>query len=219
MIIKPINMRKIFLLILHILMASSCNQSRQENTKNTDDPNSDNDVKKELKFTDVIPNNLSDSLKAEVLLDLVTKIDEDTTLIQIQYLDSLGSNILAFYREDSLVKIITGLYPEAINNVKLNVMDINYNAYYFFMDTLISMYYECNRNQHTGRCNPVSASSKFYFYHNKIISQKHDVNIAYPYWACGCTDFSFYEKSDKKVDLELALAKELKRLRKIVMIL
>ncbi len=137
-----------------------------------------------IHFNDIIPENISDSSKTEIIRHLVDEIDADTLLLHKHTTDSTNSNIELFYRNDTLVKIVNGNYPGLTLGTP-NILNHNYTAYYFSMDTLICSRYECNSYQQTGRCNPVAISVFSFIYNRKIISQKIDDKIG-QYHSCGC---------------------------------
>lgn len=194
-----------------ILILISCTEKSQEKKSVF----TGNIEKKPLLFNEVIPDQLPDSAKTAVIIDLVNEIETDTTLASKNYPDTSGNNVSAFYRNDTLVKIITGLYSESVFDTIAGVTNYNYYMYYFFMDTLICMRYECNSYQQTGMCNPVSASGKFYFCNRQIISQAHKNDIG-QYGRCGCMDFSFKEKNERVLKFEKNILIEADRLKKLI---
>ena len=140
-------------------------------------------------YNDIVPENISDSLKIEIFNDVIEEIDFDSTLIRKKIRDSTGKLIYTFYRNNALVKAIEGKSPEFSIDT-LSIFGTNYNTYYFLMDSLIKLKYTCSYLQQTGSCNPVSAASFFYFYNGEIINESHYNNIE-GYIHCGCHDLSF----------------------------
>lgn len=136
-------------------------------------------------FTDVIPENVPDSTKVDMIDQLISVIDKDSSLIEVKTVDSLEIPIVGFFRNDSLVKIIKGTYPGVKFDTRFSALGYRYSVYYFLMDSLIHSRYECNSYQQTGRCNPVFISVDSYYYNRQIISEIVDDQIG-PYWSCGC---------------------------------
>lgn len=156
---------------------SSVNHEEHDNTK------VDNRTVK--LFTDVIPEHVPDSTKVFMINQLISDIDNDSSLIEVKTVDSLEIPIAGFYRNDSLVKILKGTFPGVKFDTRLSALGYKYSAYYFLMDSLIHSRYECNSYQQTGRCNPVFISVDSYFYNGQIISEIVDDQIG-QYWSCGC---------------------------------
>ncbi|MGK0389779.1 MAG: hypothetical protein ACI94Y_002524 [Maribacter sp.] len=137
-----------------------------------------------IQFTDIIPINMPDSSKVEIIEQLVSEIDMDISLTHIDIVDSLNPSIHAFYRNDTLVKIVQGNMPLfAIETFCM--MRTNYSQYYFHMDSLICAQYKCSRYQQTGRCNPVSIFIHSIVYNSQVIFQEIDDKIG-QYYSCGC---------------------------------
>lgn len=190
---------------IFVLVVSSCRENVQEK-----EPVMQLEVQP-IQFHGVIPDHIPDSAKAAKILAIVHEIETDTTLTVKSYPDTLGRKTSAYFRDGSLLKIKTGVFSET-----QNITDYNYTTYYFFMGTFISMRYECNKYQQTGRCNPVRSSSLFCFYRDTVLFQKHHSTIGDYYWGCGCSDLSLYEASDRMVDFESTVAKEVKRLLGVI---
>ena len=170
-----------------VLIFISCNETEKNNLNSERLNNQDSLIIEEnnrILFIDIIPENISDSSKTEIINELINEIDTDTSLVHRQANDSINLNIELFYRNDTLVKIINGNYP-GLTLKTPNMLNHNYTAYYFSMDTLICSRYECNSYQQTGRCNPVAISVFSFIYNRKIISQKIDDKIG-QYHMCGC---------------------------------
>lgn len=108
------------------------------------------------------------------------EIDRDTSLVMQENSDSLGNSLWAFFRNDSLVKIMSGSPSIYISGS---------STYYLFNGELIALLYRCSKIQNTGMCNPVSASSLFYFYQDSVIEESHQNHIG-SYIHCGCDDLS-----------------------------
>lgn len=136
-------------------------------------------------FSDVIPENAPDSAKVNMIVQLISDIDTDSSLIEIKTVDSLEIPIVGFFRNDSLVKIVRGNSPFGLFDSKPKFTNYRYNNYYFLMDTLIYSKSECNNFQHTGSCNPVYISIDSYYYNGRLISEIIDDQIG-QYWRCGC---------------------------------
>jgi hypothetical protein len=214
-----INMMKTVQILVLLLTIVACNEERV-NMKNESQQKED---VKPLQFSDIIPDNISDSAKSNKLNEMVKNIEFDTTLTKKNFSDSSDLKITGYFKNDALVKIMMGVFFDnsfgTIPNVTsydLNTYYYNFKTYYFFMDKFICLKYECNNYQNTGLCNPVSARSMFYFYFDSVIGQNHNVNIDYPYDACGCQDLSHYEKNNKMNELEVATIKEVERLEKVI---
>ena len=159
-------------------------------------------------FYDVIPQELTDSAKTEIITRLVNEIDEDTSMVMIEVPDSLNGALFAFYRNDSLVKIRWGHdgRREISGSERPLLLSGKVKQYYFHSDSLIYSEYHCSSWQQTGRCNPVSISVFSWFYERKVISQKIDDNIGY-YDGCGCGFVYDVFSYDKKLDELLEVIK------------
>jgi hypothetical protein len=166
------------------------------------------EAKKEtLDFSSLIPGDLPDSVKVIRLTETVKKNEWDTTFTIRKFSDK-SITISAYFRNDSLQKIVA---RPAFKDIEVS----SHMSYYFLIDTFICLHYECSRTGHTGRCNPVSASSKFYFYKDHILSQEHDVHIGDPYGTCGCSDLSAYGYQSK-TDFEKNIIKEVRQLKSMI---
>ena len=186
-------------IIFCFLIFISCNELETNKSNSENQDSSKSERTKQTRFIDIIPENISDSSKTEIIKQLANNIDLDTLLRSKMIPDSLNSNIYAFYRNDTLVKISQG-----------NM------TYYFLKDRLILNRYACSVYQQTGRCNPVSALSAFFFYNNKVISQEHQINIGFPYQVCGCNNYSSYEKEENISKYESLTSTELNRLKELI---
>lgn len=136
-------------------------------------------------FSDVIPENAPDSTKVNMIDQLISDIDLDSSLIEIKTVDSLEIPIVGYFRNDSLVKIVKGNKPFRLFDSRPKFTNYRYNSYYFLMDTLIYSKSECNNFQHTGSCNSVYISIDSYYYNGRIISEIIDDQIG-QFWRCGC---------------------------------
>src|SRR5688572_11896177 len=89
-----------------------------------------------LQFSDVVPATLPDSLKTGIIAGLTEIIDLDTALVLKEFKDTTSQVITAFYRNDSLVKIVTASHPwSAMNQLLSNKKGSSYTTYYFCADT------------------------------------------------------------------------------------
>jgi hypothetical protein len=189
-------------IVFCLLILISCNETVENKSNSESQKNQDSSIIgaiHQIRFTDIIPENTSDSLKTEIIKQLVNDIDIDTLLMHKVISDSLNSDVYVFYRNDTMVKI-----------------GQRHMSYYFLKDRLILARYRCIFNQHTGRCDPVSAFSDFYFYNKKVINQTHDIRIKYPYGGCGCRDLSPYEKKDNIAKYETITTTEINRLKELI---
>ena len=201
---------KVLLLFLFLIALTSCLESTQGDVEGdvllldslvlTTPPR--------LSFVEVIPQELTDSAKTEIINRLVHEIDEDTSMVMIEVPDSLNRALFAFYRNDSLVKVRWGLNGprEFLGNERRLLLSGRVKQYYFHSDSLIYREYYCSSWQQTGRCNPVSISVFSWFYERKLISQEIDDNIGY-YDGCGCGFVYDVFTYDKKLDELLELIK------------
>lgn len=124
----------------------------------------------------------SDSIKVRVIVDLMQGIDADTHKVMVRIVDSTDKVIGAYYKNDALIKIVEGYQGRYVSSHARN-------EYYFFMNRLIALKYQCSNIQNTGMCNPVWSTSVFYYYNDKIISETHSSEIG-GYVYCGCADLS-----------------------------
>lgn len=167
------------------------------------------EVKKETQdFYSIIPDDLPDSMKVVRLAEIVKKNERDTAFI-IRKFSEKSIIVSAYFRNDSLQKIVTRPSFDYDTEVNSSV------SYYFLMDTFICLKYQCSRTWHTGRCNPVSSFSKFYFNKNQILSQEHDINIGGSYGTCGCSDLSDYG-TQSKADFEKNIIREVRQLKSLI---
>ena len=156
-------------IVFCILIFISCNAEEKSKINSDNLNNQDSliiDETNQIQFADIIPENISDSSKVEIIKQWVNEIDTDTMLIHKRVTDSIHSQIELFYRNDTLVKIIKG-HPPGLMLKTPNFLTHNYTAYYFLMDTLICSKFECNSYQQTGRCNPVAISRSSIIYKRK----------------------------------------------------
>lgn len=195
-------MIKQFQIVFCLLIFISCDETEKSSSNSECQNNQDISVVEAtnvIRLTDIIPQNISDSSKTQIINQLAREIDIDTLLIFREIPDSINSVIYAFYRNDTLVKI-------SQKNM----------SYYLLKEKLILNRYACNVYQQTSRCNPVSAYSAFFFYNNKIISQEHHINIRFPYQGCGCNDYSSYEKEENVAKYESIVITEFNRLKELI---
>jgi|SRR5690554_146171 len=187
-------MTKLYILtILFGLLSCSEGNSNVNQDKNNHHKE-DNSI--EVLFTDVIPENVKDSVKIDIIDQLVSEIDMDSTLTEIKTVGSLEIPLLGFYRNDSLVKILKGHTPLPDFDAQSKFINRNYTSYYFLMDTLVFSRYECSNYQQTGSCNPVYISIDSYYYNGQIITEIVDDQIG-QYWSCGCMSPVFFPQKDK----------------------
>lgn len=174
-------MVKLFTAFSLILLLFSCQEPqnhRQKSVKKTE-------AIAPVLFTDLIPQHLSDSAKINLIKHYVKRIENDSTLSHVTLSDSLNVQLHAFYRNDSLVKIIDGsLFPEPFET-NLNPLRNRHTSYYFLKDSLIFSHYSCSSWMQTGRCSPVSISIRTSIYLQHILHQEVDNKIG-PYVGCGC---------------------------------
>lgn len=138
-----------------------------------------------LSFHDVIPEELSDSTKTEIITRLVTEINDDSTLTLVEVPDSLNGPFSCYYRNDSLVMLHLGSGLGYSTKDRPLILSESAKRYYFHSDNLIFSEYHCSSWQQTGRCSPASISVWTWFYEREVISQEMDENIG-PYGGCGC---------------------------------
>lgn len=139
----------------------------------------------QLSFVEVIPRELTDSAKTEIITRLVTKINEDSTLTLVQVPDSVNGLLSGHFRNDSLVMLHLGYGLGQSMKDRTTMRSGSTKRYYFHSDSLIFSEYHCSSWQQTGRCSPVSFSVWSWFYEREVISQEMDENIG-PYGGCGC---------------------------------
>lgn len=161
-----------------------------------------------LSFHDVIPEELSDSAKTEIITRLVTEINEDSTLTFVQVADSLNGLVSGHFRNDSLVMLHLGFGLGYSTKDLPMILSGSAKRYYFHSDSLIFSEYHCSSWQQTGRCSPVSISVWSWFYEREVISQEVDENIG-SYGGCGCGfgyDHELYTTTEQLDEL-LAIVK------------
>jgi len=201
-------MKKLYILTI-LFGLLSCNE--ENSNVNQDEHNhhkEDNSI--EVLFTDVIPENVPDSVKIDIIDQLVSEIDMDSSLTEIKTVDSLEIPLLGFYRNDSLVKILKGYSPHSDFDAQSKFIDRNYTSFYFLMDTLVFSRQECSNYQQTGRCNPVYISVDSYYYNEQIIAEIVHDQIG-QYWSCGCGIFPEYiPQKDKSNQINYDMIREMK---------
>jgi hypothetical protein len=176
-------------LLFCLVILCSCNDIRNNKQETEDSISQDSlaiDDINQVYFDDIIPKNISDSSKTETIKRLIQEIDNDTSLILKEIIDSSNSNVYAYYKDDLLVKIIKGFKPGVgLFENEPSFMRYHFTEYYFFMDSLIFSRYECNSFQQTGRCNSVAIRINSFIYNRQIIFQEIVDKIG-PYDHCGC---------------------------------
>ena len=175
--------KKLYILSILFGLLSCSEENSNVNQDKHNQPEEDSSI--EILFTDVIPENVTDSVKIAIIDQLVSEIDIDSSLTEIKTVDSLEFPLLGFYRNDSIVKILKGYTPHPDFDAKSKFIDRNYTSYYFLMDKLVYSRTECSNYQQTGSCNPVYLSIDSYYYNGQMIAEMVDDQIG-QYWSCGC---------------------------------
>ena len=196
-------------LFICAVLLVSCTDVESKNINSGDNSVQIDQENETLKFTDIIPENITDSSKAEIIGRLIQDIRLDTTLVRSEFKDSTGILLNAYYRNDTLVQIVKGMHPGPEFDA-IPFWGFNYTVCYFFMDSLIALFDNCSSIQQTGMCNPVSRHSSFYFYGDKIVFETQDSEIG-NYVHCGCYDYSHkLALKDKRYFVEMASSIRLK---------
>lgn len=211
-------MIKEFQILICTVLLFSCNQNSENELNSAAPLNQKKTDTKQLSFGDLIPEHLSDSSKLLILKDWVNKIDLDTSLICEKYSDTSGSNIEAFFRNDTLVRIIRGDYPGMDGGIKY-FDRYKFVSYYFHKDTLIQSIYKCSSYQQTGSCSPVSETLIRYYYKDRVFHENHIDEIG-DFYSCGCgmsyTRMKHLMPEEVSVSQLDYIAKEIKRLKEII---
>jgi hypothetical protein len=136
-----------------------------------------------IQFTDIIPENTPDSIKVSIIDQIISNIDGDSSLVKIETVDSLKTPIIGLFRNDSLLRIYKGHYP---NNQKHPMFaDYSYTTYYFIKDTVVYSKTECRVSQVSGRCSSVYISEESYYYNGQLIYETVDDQTGDGLCGCG----------------------------------
>jgi len=202
------------LIFTHILL--SCTENNKTISPVIEIESENIDIPKIL-FTDIIPEHLTDSTKTSVIENLISQIDKDSNLVMKKNIDTTEITY-AFYRNDSLIKIVNRHGPRY--NLPTTPNDYQYtntvgcgessSSYYFVMNRLVCVMTECRSCQSTGRCNSIYSALKIYFYNDTLINHQYQIEgSTFDY--CGCTlreddierelgDINLYKRTLKGID-------------------
>lgn len=203
-------MMKYLITIIIILVLLSCNgKSAYEARGST----TEEAISREVVFTDIIPENISDSTKIDKIKEIIRSTDLDTSLVLVEVIDSIeiapAKHYLAKYRNDTLVKI------SVFQGVPHFTIE---STYYFLMNELISVEEFCRAGRAAAMCNSEAVRFNLYFYNGKVIGEESwdsdSKNVKY-----GCPSCALEREKFSSLDLgetpdyEQEVLEEIKTLR------